>query len=386
MDAAWRRPDLTDITRRIGAAGLPARYLDGYLEMLTEVLATGNELAPRALQSRREIGSRAAEEGTSLRMVIDMYLKATRLVWRELPTGRQGDEPSAMWTLAEVGFQAANDAIVALVDGYEQAQVHAIRQAEAGRREFIDGLLYGRMDLGQLAERAQRIGLRLAGAYSVAVARTGEPFAEAAPMMRRIEGAMAESFGVRDVLITAKEGLLVCVAPTTLTDMPDVLARQAQNAAGTKGGWRVGVGRSHQGPGGVVHSYEEARGALDLAEHLDLDTPVTKAADLLVFQVLLRDRAAISDLVLTVLSPLREARGGAGPLLDTLAAYFSTGTIAGVARELNLSVRAVSYRLDRITKLTGYSTSNPYQRFTLEAAVLGARILDWPRQPLHEST
>jgi DNA-binding PucR family transcriptional regulator len=87
--------------------------------------------------------------------------------------------------------------------------------------------------------------------------------------------------------------------------------------------------------------------------------------------------------VLTVLGPLVDARGGAEPLLETLTAFFAChGNHAATARRLSISVRAVAYRLERVQRLTGYAATEPTQRFTLEAAVLGARLLDWPRQPL----
>ena len=73
------------------------------------------------------------------------------------------------------------------------------------------------------------------------------------------------------------------------------------------------------------------------------------ARDLLVYQVLLRDRAALADLVESTLAPLRAARGGAAPLLETLAAYFDAGGNAAPRRaHLHLSVRAVTYRLERV--------------------------------------
>jgi ABC-2 type transport system ATP-binding protein len=52
------------------------------------------------------------------------------------------------------------------------------------------------------------------------------------------------------------------------------------------------------------------------------------------------------------------------------------------ARRLSISARAVTCRLDRVQRLTGYAATDPTQRFTLEAAVLGARLLDWPRKAL----
>jgi DNA-binding PucR family transcriptional regulator len=143
------------------------------------------------------------------------------------------------------------------------------------------------------------------------------------------------------------------------------------------------VGRPYPGPSGVVRSYEEAAEALDIAERLGLPGPVASAEDLLVYQVLLRDRTAITDLVRTVLSPLGAARGGAAPLLATLAAYFAHGGVAAAAaRDLHLSVRAVTYRLARIRDLTGRDPGLPADALTLQVAVIGARLLDWPATAL----
>jgi DNA-binding PucR family transcriptional regulator len=95
------------------------------------------------------------------------------------------------------------------------------------------------------------------------------------------------------------------------------------------------------------------------------------------------DQPAIVDLVSSVLTPLLQARGGAQPLLDTLDAYFGTGAVATEsAKRLHVSVRTVTYRLDRIRTLTGYDAVAPRHRFTLQAAVLGAKALNWPTQPL----
>jgi DNA-binding PucR family transcriptional regulator len=134
---------------------------------------------------------------------------------------------------------------------------------------------------------------------------------------------------------------------------------------------------------GIARSYEEARDALIMAGRLHMTDPVVKAHDLLVFRVLLRDQPAIVDLVVAVLSPLILARGGAQPLLDTMEVYFSTGAVATeTAKRLHVSVRTVTYRLERIRTLIGYDPADPGHRFTLQAAVLGARALEWPAKPL----
>jgi sugar diacid utilization regulator len=133
----------------------------------------------------------------------------------------------------------------------------------------------------------------------------------------------------------------------------------------------------------VVRSYAEATNALDVADRLSLDDPVVNAADLIMYRVILRDRAALADLVGTMLAPLTGARDGAGPLLDTIEAYFASGQVAAqAARRLHLSVRAVTYRLARVKALTGKDPANPAEALALQVAVIGARLLDWPATPL----
>jgi DNA-binding PucR family transcriptional regulator len=85
------------------------------------------------------------------------------------------------------------------------------------------------------------------------------------------------------------------------------------------------------------------------------------------------------ELMAAVLEPLTGARGGAEPLLSTLEAYFDAGGNASLsARSLHLSVRALTYRLQKIAALTGRDPTDPAHRFELQTAVAGARLLGWP--------
>lgn len=97
------------------------------------------------------------------------------------------------------------------------------------------------------------------------------------------------------------------------------------------------------------------------------------------YPVLTRDRQAMADLVESMLGPLRAGRGGPQLFIDTLAAYFDSGCVATeAARRLSLSVRALTYRLERIHGLTGADPADPRTRYTLQTAVIGARLLGWP--------
>ncbi|GIH78856.1 PucR family transcriptional regulator [Planobispora longispora] len=357
---------------------VPADLLGGHRRVLDEAAATGRLPGREALDAYRVVGARAAELGVPLRDLIDTALAMAEPIGNG-GSGRAGGTGTAP-------LPVLRRAVSALMEGYENAQRLAIRQEEAVRREFVDDLLQGRSD--RLAERAEHFGLRLAESYVVAVARPPGPVTggtapprDGDPLARRIEDALITRFGSHNVLIAVRDGLLVCVAPGSLTAATGEFTHHVRQAF--EPGWRVGVGRPHRGPGGVVASYREAGNAIELGDRLGLRAPVLKAADLLVFPVLLRDREAIDDLVTTVLSPLLEARGGPEPLLHTLEAVFAAqGNQTAAARKLGVSTRAVTYRLERIRRLTGFSPDDPTQRFTLETAVLGARLLDWPAQPL----
>ncbi|MQY35946.1 hypothetical protein SRB17_39420 [Streptomyces sp. RB17] len=347
------------------------RYLDGFTRTLAEVSATGRRLTREELKARRTLGEQAAEAGHGLRALIVAHLAATRAAWPAVP----GPAESGLATLA-----AVEQAIDAFAEGYERAQRLTVRREEAARREFIDDLLYGRSDLGRLAERAERFGLHLSRAHAVAVAEGPSAYVEGGTVARRVEAAVLARFDSRSILLTTKNGRLLCVAPG---DEDEILLHFAKQAYAATDGGRVAIGRPQHGAGGVVQSYEEALAALEMATRLGLAGPVLRAADLLVYPVLARDRQALVDLVSHTLGPLTRARGGATPLLDTLGTYFDSGCVAAeAARRLSLSVRALTYRLERIHKLTGADPADPTHRYMLQTAVIGARLLDWPNRSL----
>jgi hypothetical protein len=365
---------IASITRRASAtSGTDPGLLAGYPQILLDVGRTGRRLTRKERDDRRQLGRRAAESNVPLGTVVDVHLGATRLAWTDLidaTTPRAHDVTAAI-------LAAANDAIVALADGFDDAHRFAIRAEEALRREFIDDLLHGD-DPGRLAERAGRFGLHLAAHHVVAVVRGEPPFADADERTQGLADAIRGRLVAAELLVTTKDGLLVCV--TAGTDSA-ALHDHLRAALGPERPGTIGIGRPHPGPGGVARSYDDARTALDLAGRLGVPARHMLGADLLVYQVLGRDRAAIVDLVETVLAPLRGARGGAQPLLHTLTTYFQAGNATAAARDLHLSVRALTYRLARIHRLTGYDPTSPGQRYTLETAVLGARLLGWPGAP-----
>jgi hypothetical protein len=384
-----RRPPPDDWPVAVSAVaservGLPAELLGRYAAMIQDAVRTGRRLTRAEIDELRGYGMRAARDAVALNKLTELYLVTTELAWVELSRST----PAAareVWAAGTALLTAARRAVSAVAKGYTDSQRRAVVDEEAIRQEFIDDLLQGRHNPGLLSERAERFGVILAGEHIVTVAHTDHPFSPADPVARTIEHALMARFGPRNVLVAVRDGQLVCIMPSSLRGTTGEFVHHLVTTIGVDTRWQVGVGRSHSGPGGVLKSYGEARNVLDLAQRLGFQTPVLRASDMLVFPVLLRDRGAMVELVTSVLGPLTDARGGAQPMLDTLWTFFSAqGNITATARQLDISPRAVQYRLDRIRSLTGYTPAEATQRFTLEAAVLGARLLGWPDEPLTE--
>jgi sugar diacid utilization regulator len=300
-------------------------------------------------------------------------------------------DSEAVRVAAAAVLHVVDEAVASLAEGYNDARRQMVRWEETLRREFIEDLLRGDADVGRLVERAEPFGLDMGRPHQVALAAPTGRLNDAEPAISPLEHAVVHWAGDRDVLVATKDGFIVVITPAD-TDVPGprtgpktlgdlVLAELSRSSRGRP--WRVTAGRPYPGSYGIARSYEEAREGLAMAMRLHLDTPLIQAEQLLVYRVLLRDQPAIVDLVQSVLGQLVHSRGGAEPLLATLDAYFATGGVTTeTARRLHLSVRAVTYRLDRIKTLTGYDATDPAQRFTINTAVLGAKLLGWPKHDL----
>ncbi|MFE3850519.1 PucR family transcriptional regulator [Streptomyces griseorubiginosus] len=342
--------------------------------------APGHESEDDERTTLRAAASRAAEEGTSLRDLMDTHLGPYCAV--EPPGSRHGHDARRAPPAAPTDVpRRMRDVAVALTEGYEAAHRAAIRREEELRHAFVESLLSGPGDLGRMAEQAHHIGFRLTGPHRVAVARAKSPFTAVDPATRYVEEALAAYRDGPARLVAAKDGRLICVSAAHGATVCEYFAEQVRRSVASRP--RIAISRSRPGANGVIRSYREARETLELADRLDLPHPVVHATDLLVFQVLGRDEAAITDLVATVLGGLEQARGGPAALVQTLTAYFDSGCAhTATARRLGLSVRAVSYRIARVRTLTGYDPAVPEQRYTLQTATLGARLLNWPARPL----
>jgi sugar diacid utilization regulator len=373
------------------AVHAPADLLGEYLPLLAEAAINGRRPDDVELQAVRELGRRAAAQGVGARRAVDLYLSAAWRLWRRLPVVVRSSDPEKVRRAAEAVLRVLDDAVGVLVDGHQSERRDMIRREEALRVEFVDDLLRGDADVSRMVERAEPFGIDLGKPHHVALIAPRDGHAAVDRAATVLERAVVDRFGDREVLVTMKDGRVVAVVPggsapaftrTPGGDVGTVLHQDLQRLQ-VAGRWRVAAGRAFPGAFGVARSYEEALEAVTVADRLGLDSDVVHVRDLLVYRVLGRDQAAIVDLVRDVLTPLDQVRGGAEVHLETLREYFNAGEVATeAARRLHVSVRTVTYRLARVAQLTGYRVAEPDQRFSLHAAVLGARLLEWPAKPL----
>ena len=354
-------------------ARVEATLLGEHLLTVIDAARAGRRVSRADLDACRRQGATAAEQGVALSAVLDLYLSATWRLWGDIQRRAPRSSPVVVAAVAATLFRAADDAAEALAEGYEQAQRRTVRFEESMRREFVDDLLSGTAEPDLLQQRAARFGFNLAGSHVVAVARGDRRLVDTGPVHGRVETHVLATFGGRDVVVATKEGLLVCVFPCTARDPAADLARTLEDTG--EGPWRIGVGRPDTGPSGVARSYGEARLSLDLADRAAVAGPVAHFEDLVAHRMLAADPRLAAELIDGVLGPLHRARGGAQHLIETLEALIAaSGNVSATARALYLSPRAVVYRLERISELTGYSPQDPESRFVLELAVRSRRL------------
>ena len=351
-------------------SGAPRRLLGSYVGTSAACAARGTRLGEEHLEEFRALGELAAEEGVELRRLLDLYLSATWRLSEHL--GAVARKDAATW--ATPLFRASDDAAAALGAGYERAQRRAIRREEAIRRELVDDLLAGVFVGDAQRDLASHVGVNLAGLHQAVVARTDRALRDAGPVQSHVERQLLGGGGDGGFVAT-KHALLVCVLPGSVPGRGETVLRLVTESE--PGDWAVGVGRLHPGPGGIARSFREARDALDMAARLGVADPVIEYVDLLPFHLLVQDQQLLRETVHDVLGPLAAARGGAEPLIETLEAYFDEAlSTTAAARRVHLSVRAVTYRLERVAALTGRSLRDPRDRFALELAVRGRRLLE----------
>jgi len=258
--------------------------------------------------------------------------------------------------------------------------------AEVARQlkdELFEGLLVGRTQDERVArERAMRLGYRPEVVYRVVlvVAESTETAADERPetiaRRRRLLESLAELSERRstEAFAAVRDDELVVLLP----DVDDAreLGRSAiQQAASLVPDWRVtvGVGGPCASASAIARSYAQARRALETAQRFGNQGDVVVFEDLGVYRLLFHvsDPSELRGFTEQVLGQLVEydQRHNAD-LVRTLATFLDhNGNLQATARELNLHVNSVAYRMQRIRAIAGLDFEQSEDRLLAQVAL-----------------
>jgi len=113
----------------------------------------------------------------------------------------------------------------------------------------------------------------------------------------------------------------------------------------------MGIGRYHPGIQGLARSYQDARAALSLGHRFQGQNQVHCLDNLGVAAFVgISDESTKIDLAKHLLTPLDQE----SELIDTLRTFFAEDCYpSSTASKLSIHRNTLSYRLDKITSLTG---------------------------------
>src|ERR671932_982386 len=183
---------------------------------------------------------------------------------------------------------------------------------------------------------------------------------------RRAPGALA----------TVRDDELVVLVPDAGESPGGELGRLAvQHAAALLPAWRVtaGVGGECAAASAVARSYAQARRALETARRFGNQGDVVTFEELGVYRLLFHgsDTGELRGFTQQVLGPLIEYdQRHRGDLVRTLGVFLErNGNLQATARELNLHVNSVAYRVQRLESISGLDLENAEHRLQAQMAL-----------------
>jgi DNA-binding PucR family transcriptional regulator len=277
----------------------------------------------------------------------------------------------------------------------ERTASEVARQVED---ELFEGLLLGRNQDEQVArERAMRLGYNPEISYRVLVLtasesdgaheerteqrwRMVETMAEDRPestaQRRRLLETLAEVCVRRslDVFAAVRSDEMVALVPEAV-GVRELGRTALQQAAALLPAWHVTVGTG--GPcgsaGAIARSYAQARRALATAQRFGNQGDVVAFEDLGVYRLLFHvtDPAELSGFIDQVLGPLIDYdQRHHADFVHTLARFLAhNGNLQATARELNLHVNSVTYRMQRIQAIAGLDLEQSEDRLLVQVAL-----------------
>ncbi len=329
-------PEKTPLTTRdailadLGDSRAAGLDLDAWLQILAR---SGERMASGSRTRLATSAGRARVAGVPLTTVIEAWMAVAAVT-----LAAEGRTPAGHLRLVGDGTRA-------LCAGYADGQIESIRQEERQRTLLLEALL-SEQPPEQVQELATRLGVELTGRRSVLL--VGE-----------VNETILDRLNDAGALAAPQRGRIVAIIGGRVPRGPET----------------AGLGRPGLGIPGIRSSYADAIRALGMARRLGL-RGVVPYGDVLPEALIAQDQTTLRELVDATLTPLRSARNGGPQYIETASVWLQEGlSVAATARVLEVHERTVRYRLARIAKLTSLDLQHADDRFRLELAVRGARLL-----------
>ena len=332
------------------------------------------------LQFIRDSAFRRAREGVALSALLAAYRLGAQLAWTEVRAMLEDGDPERL----RAGLDLATSVMLwvdqvsgAVAQSYLEEYERLSSDREAARRDFLDGAIAGALTTDELLARAEALGLDAAMSCAVAViALAQDPSEDSAirASQHRLRSMAAELPEAARSLAVLRGNELVIVYPASRDETVMVVALRdfvERAAEALEAPVRAGVGRPRESLAELAGSYREASLALT-ASRAGSTESVCVYGEVLVEELILRDRGVSRRLAQTVLEPL-----DAHPeLRATLVEYLRSGpSLPAVAKRLFLHPNTVAYRLARVRDLTGRDPKSPAGVAELFLALRAAELV-----------
>ena len=345
--------------------------------ILAQVLSQGRDISKEELEQIERVGARRAEDGIPLEDVLHAYRTVSRTCWDVLADEcrKYGDGAlDATIELAEAVLRYTDQISTCVADAYARAQRAIVREQEGARREFLADLLYGTdASPEDILRRAHSFGYDLSLGY-FALVGIGPPGDQRKELNVASAATAAAGMGMADPIVLQKAEQTIALIPVDpnvdFSAMPEKIITELE------GEWRFGMGGPGLGLEGIRRAYLEAREALEIGAALELEGPVYRFEDLLLYHFLRIEPAVVDQFVEQMLGPLIEYdERRKGELIKTIEAYFAMdGSVKLAGEALFAHPHTVTYRLKQVEKLTSFSLRDPEEKLRMQLALRAYRL------------
>ncbi len=311
----------------------------------------------------RESASRRAREGVPLSALLAAYRTGAQIAWAEARViiGDDHQRLAAGLDFATAVMNWIDEASGAAAQAYLSEYERLASDRETSRRDFLDGVLGGELTTEEILARGEALGLEVAVPYGVAIAAFAQHGADETLLrngQHRLRAMAAELPNADRSLVVTRgdEVVLIFPAEGEVDGMAAHLTSFIERAGGVIGAeLSAGLGRPRESITELSGSYREAAIAL-AAARAGSSAPLAVYGEVLIEELILRERAVARRLARTILEPLDQHPD----LLATLVSYMAHGpSLPAVAKRLYLHPNTVAYRLARVKELTGRDPKSP---------------------------